>query len=218
MKVFELFNTSFKKTHVDDIADYVSANRRKLNKPSTLGHTYDSGTSAGAEQSDDPHMIDKYYHSRTNLPEDGFYAYAYSIAADKSSSKNPYFPRIYNIDVTTDSVDDLPTFKIEKLTHLQDCEYDALLGMAYRMFDETLLDSKFKYGSAGLKTSLINVIVRLLVKNAHIVDPALTAALEFIHTIIELSSSRFVLDIHNENVMVRRGKTGLQLVISDPLI
>ena len=149
---------------------------------------------------DDPHMV----YKRT--PHfDPYNQYLDWIVTNKASQRNPFFPRVYEKRDTEHN----RHLQIEKLTSHKTLSSKELAVMSERLLGrsvETFSEfADYIDEAAGINTKLIDELK----------DPLFKEALRAIAWLSNEHGSS--VDIHDDNVMIRRGPTGPQLVITDPL-
>lgn len=175
--------------------------------------SYSSGSYAlGSNDKKDPHMYSKKNYYPSVLDKDAYYQYV--MAIKPYIGENPYFPRVYVISLTKDSKGRvIPKFTIEKLKQSLEFSYEALLGMAERMFKN--------FNPPDFEDQLFNIITKRIQNDlisgdfSDIKDPNLEMALRLITKVKNLNAN-FNYDVPG-NVMIRGTNVGPQLVITDPL-
>lgn len=181
----------------------------------------------------DPHLVKKY---RNRFGErDKYWDYADIIIKEKLWN-NPYFPRLYTKQTYLDREhQELPIIKMEKLDskinkkealYLLDKMF-KLSGKDLKEFQEEINENGVDFITKAIARPIAAIIsaesetaftfysgfseFRLDVK---IKDPLLKQAInKLIEIKNEISSS---VDLHTNNLMYRRGPTGVQVVITDP--
>jgi len=208
-----------------------------------LGRGYFSKVS----KHDDPHLVKKTSLSPDKTKQDGYWSYVNFLIDYKLWENNPYFPRIYKKDKTTDARKaTMKSVDMERLFPLKSLSFASLEALVKKMFGENVLISpeiSHDYGKSDMdykknvKRILIADITRalqnyltgseyelgiLLRVNPNEWDEKLIEALKILKTISSRNSSS--IDVHQsrsgaeqENVMVRKGPYGAQLVFTDPL-
>lgn len=228
MKLHEIFDPS---TKLIDIRSKEKDGNLKYPKNFLARGTFSNVTSTK-----DEHLIQK--TSIKNPTEDrytdAFWDYANEIIKSEIWKSNPYFPRFYSIkEYKTNNV---PLYKgiIEKLESFNKISPDILVGWMNKVFDmdkiqtsefgKTVIyyinnnkdnsnDDNLKYYISAL---LIKVLRDYNLYLEYIKDKKFIEALGWIKQLSDkLKASH---DLHEGNVMFRRGSTGIQLVITDPLV
>ena len=179
----------------------------------------------------DPHMVNK--HSFDPIQDlekrDGYFYYIKNVSDNNMAESNPYFPRVYDVFVHKDSTGKA-TFdaKIEKLERAADLSEDELLLVANHCFNDFDQALDRKRGYAGFterkaktqKELILRTISMLLYDSmrhqGYIKDPKLAEAMKFISDLYK-KNKHVDEDLHDDNFMFRRGKYGIQMVITDPL-
>jgi len=85
----------------------------------------------------DEHMVmKKDKQLKYRLKDDPYYTYIKAIADRQLSSENPYFPRVYNVDLeTTEDGEVRPTYRIERLQKFDSFSSEVLIELGKRMVD-----------------------------------------------------------------------------------
>jgi len=216
MKLFELINTQTKTTDIKSPFDMDKLNKeyeKKKNGP-------ESGSYARARPNKkDPHMYSKYTYFPTDLKKDAYYQYIKAIEPHIGS--NPYFPRVYVVELIRDPQGQVkPNYGMEKLVTADSFDTDAIIAMGDRMFKGFADD----FGSGENTTGeVFNSIIRLVAEimewpssAEYIKDEELRQALSLIDK-IEKSDPSFEYDMHTGNAMIRGTSKGPQFVLMDPL-
>ncbi len=157
----------------------------------------------------DPTQVTKSNLYPVNLEHDAYFNYVRTMA--KLAAENPFFPRIYNINVKRDSTGDYHVrYQMERLRPLNMLPPEVLHGMLVGLFDT----SPSAFDSGRKIAALLN---RAVEENdlSHIKDDQLAKAVELISRLSD--QYRYSPDIHIDNIMVRVTSVGPQLVITDPL-
>lgn len=188
---------------------------------------------------DEPGTVTRVTRRVQNPNQDAYYKYLSAIAKSDRIQRNPYFPKIYSVKVTQDmlgnhaySVDmerllDFDTLSPEECVMLGERMFFNFTGFtkAYvarrkeiaptHMRDKISVKDKGTAGFVLLKAieKCINYGEEVA---TYVKDPRLKEAMIILRSLIkknrEMSS-----DIHDGNIMVRRGPGGPQLVITDPV-
>lgn len=164
---------------------------------------------------DEPKMGEKNTHVPSAEDADAYYTYAKTIADNDLASSNPYFPRVYGIDVVEDKEGNSTNkVKLEHLKPLTSLRKDELMQMLPRMFDKSVI------ATYNIPPNLVYDGVGMLLRDClygkiEAKDENLQEAIEVIKKIMKKYS--YNNDINKNNVMIRRTQHGYQLVITDPL-
>lgn len=225
MKLNEIFDIKITDRKLSKDIDYdklYDEQNKKLVDASLGGNFKGVGLFGYVKKGGDPFLINKKSHMFTNLENDGYFTYIKYIVDNKLSEKNPYFPRVYEIKTFTDNNQNKRySIKLETLIDLNDLDEDELYNLINNLFkdaDAHIAEMKSATNVKQQKTILFFVLEDLIKSsdlNLYSKDELLYDAIKIIRTI--KASSGFEWDLHAGNMMARRGKTGLQLVITDPL-
>lgn len=174
------------------------------------------------------------------LEDDMYFNFVRMIASKKHIQDNPYFPRIYDVKVYKtrgDSETYVYQVKMERLHDLRNLDTPELLAIGRQMFtnfDDMVASFKHnKQFSSGVGTPKIRtnefvlrkIILRTLDQSfsynaqaaTNIKDPNLKQAILIMKKMIN-STDEMATDIHDGNIMVRRGPFTPQLVFTDPVV
>lgn len=178
----------------------------------------------------DPHMVNKKSFDPIQDLEkrDGYFYYINKISESGIADGNPYFPRIYDVNIFKDSTGKA-TFdaKIEKLERGDSLSEEELLLVASHCFKDfdSAMQRKSAYGGTlerkiPTKKLLILKTISMLLYDSlrhqgYVKDPLLAEAMKFIDDLYR-KNKHIDEDLHEDNFMFRRGRYGLQLVITDP--
>jgi hypothetical protein len=175
----------------------------------------------------DPHMVKKHNHHpiKRNGWQDGFNLFIeYLIVNDKLG--NPHFPRIYNIEVVEDRDEkSIHTYKMERLVPLAEVSAEETqayienhMGVDWKEFAE-----RYEYGgSEGLTDNVMADVIaditgRCLLNVYHTTNETLEEAFNVVRACKRGLPSDYAIDMHQGNLMWRRGSHGLTLVLTDPI-
>jgi hypothetical protein len=159
----------------------------------------------------DPHMVDKRSSTLRHVrgAKDGFNAFIeYLVKHDLMD--NIHFPKVYNVDrVTGKDGKYRESYKVEKLIPLQKLSEEELDTLAEMNFPQ-LFENTPEEISSFIERSVINQLTFNRLKSESLKDAI---------SIVKRAASelKFMVDLHDENIMVRRTSVGLQIVINDPL-
>jgi len=206
----------------------VPKNTRKLSWPQgselapPIGR---GGYSSVYDDPNDPHIVIKKERAFTSKHDNKFYQWAKAIQKEPS---NVYLPRIYKIETEENpSGKTRHTYWIEKLHTVssQEISSEAMLALIHKMFnlsENDIVDLKHTTYPPNLWQFIVSKIRNLLYRDETLLpllssrrvkDPELAKAI----TILKSSDFSNYHDIHEENLMLRLGPGGPQLVITDPL-
>jgi len=158
----------------------------------------------------DPHMIKKTARGEKETRTDGFWIYAKYIIKFKLWN-NPYFPRIYSKKTFTDKKDQsINRVQMEKL-HPPSSLSKAEIGFLFRkIFGEEVEETSYE----KLTDRIEKEVERKSFKNKNNYDSSYVKAVKILHKISTKHS--LTVDIWGDNIMIRRGPHGVQVVITDP--
>lgn len=175
----------------------------------------------------DPHMVKKTSNLPEEQPDDAYWSYVTEIVNNKLW-ENPYFPRIYNITKIQDKEGKIMyRGKIEKLVELHDAinNLDDLNSLSRKIVGQELDEEKYSNRRIEILNEYFAEFIEKYVKlgeptgifrdySEQDFDSSFKEACK---TLRELGKKHgWKIDIHQWNIMVRRGPHGLQLVFSDP--
>lgn len=228
MKLQELINTKYKTSNKDtqyDLNDLegqrLSNAKKRFTDPEYQGG---SGVFAHVEvQKDSPFIAKKQNHFPVyDINKDSYFAYVNAIAKNHLSQKNPFFPRVYSVDVEKDSNGLLrPSYDIETLQGPDNFDTEALMSLGKKLFSE--FDGYFTVGKNIAPLDVTVQMSRILLRNLHshtrrdIRNKHLVEAMDLITQLLQDNKGFFWLDMHAGNIMFRGTPHGPQLVITDPL-
>jgi hypothetical protein len=215
MKLFELINTQTKTTNNKsefELDKMMAFRDENTADPKSGAYAY------GSVNKKDPHMFNKKTYMPTDLDNDGYYQYVKAI--EKHIGSNPYFPRIYVIELKKDPKGKIiPNYDIEALSNGDDFSFESLLSLAKRMYkDFPTMTEEHDGGILGLRRKMAEYMRDSVRANdfSAIRDNNLKGALMLVAKIIK-SNENFMCDLHKDNIMFRGTPNGPQLVITDPI-
>lgn len=202
---------------------------------------------------DEPGTVHKTPHDyEWNLETDAYYQYVKMIVTNERLSQNPFFPKIYDVEVI-EHPEGTKTYTIdmERLHPFNSLSQEESVVIGTHLFEgfDTLVSLHKRHNmlfsdeegiAAGksiitprklllnsltlpLRTKLVynpgtnssieapHLQLRVNVKNSH-----LKQAMLFLKKLVA-SNPSFYIDIHDQNIMVRRGPHLPQLVFTDPI-
>jgi hypothetical protein len=179
--------------------------------------------SGGQTNPRDPHEFIKKPHLTAKLDKDAYYKYVMEIRELKQKGyHNPFFPQVYNIDITQDPKgNQRPRYRIEKLQQGDSFPVRTLVGMYERYFmDEFDMNTIDTYSnkSYGVWREIANQVNRAVERSnyTNIRDDQLIEALMLIVKLIQ-ENPDWNVDLHVNNIRVRGSSVGPQLVLMDPI-
>jgi hypothetical protein len=179
--------------------------------------------SGGQTNPRDPHEFIKKPHLTAKLDKDAYYKYVMEIRDLKQQGyHNPFFPQVYNIDITQDPKgNQRPRYRIEKLQQGDSFPARTLIGMYERLFNDEF-NMRYLEGttnkSYAVWREISNQINRAVERSnyTNIRDDQLKEALLLIDKIIQ-ENPDWNVDLHVNNIRVRGSSVGPQLVLMDPI-
>ena len=240
MRYAELLEYSFPKIHTVNVKSQRHPGRG-------LGRTADAEYVGGGSFADaysnpkrTPHDIRKLSNQPRNAHDlDGFFYYIKALEKNPDND-NPYFPRFRQIKVyidrdefdgwstgETDPRRDEITYstQMERLEDMRTLTKRENEAIKRRIFGDNYDDAQRSLDTVdhhSFGQELLTVIDQAINHagsraglNGYIVDEDFVRATAFIKKIANKYS--IGLDLHDENIMFRRGPTGVHLVLTDPL-
>ena len=226
MRLTEIVDTKYKSKERPsrfDIDAMRKEKERMLDKPDQRDDGGWGAYAAVDTDPNDPFIAKKKYHvPMQDLNKDAYYVYIKTIADNGLAKSNPYFPRVYNVEIEKDSSGNAqPKFNMEKLALSSSLDREALLGMGDRMFNrfEYIFPSNTPPTDRELRYTISHGMSQIIKHSAfdRAKDPQLEEALRLIKKILLDSKGAFVVDIHAANYMIRSTPHGPQLVLTDPI-
>lgn len=212
MKLHEIFEPEQKTLYTQ-----TPLNSLDMNKKPNIGRGFFSSVFPHKDE----HMVTKVSNSPTHANIDGYWKYVNELIKSNIWSSNPFFPRIYSIKKIQNSDDEfIYSGVMEKLIAYKDIDVDILCQYIKTIVNDAFVDGEInRIERSQTAKYLMNRVGDVLCSNIinpnsdEIKNDQLIEALEW------FKKSRLTsdLDIHADNMMFRRGKTGIQLVITDPL-
>lgn len=180
----------------------------------------------------DEHMVKKI--SNNSDMKDSYWDYADALIQSGIWESNPHFPRIYSIKKFTHGSETHYKGTMERLLGFGDCSntelytcYSNLLDVGkvadhYKAMDTR--DPSYKDTNILRFISMVTTALDNAVENDNydiVTDATLKEALQWIRQILDSFAAKGKIfggvDIHKNNIMYRRTKYGIQLVLSDPV-
>lgn len=188
---------------------------------------------------DEPGTVTRVTRSVEDPKKDSYFKYISAIAKSDRIQRNPYFPKIYSVKIVPNNRGrQAYSVEMERLMDFDTLSAEECVMLGERMFfnfagfakeyvarrkeivptqhrDNVSMKSK---GTAGF------VLLKAIEKCIHhaekvatyIKDPRLKEALIILRSLIK-QDQEINADIHDGNIMVRRGPGGPQLVLTDPV-
>jgi len=191
---------------------------KKDPKVQSLGTGYFSSVYS---HEDTPHDVVKF--SRHGIEDDnetdGFQAFMLALAFNKDAQSNIYFPKFRSIRKIEHKGNTSFIARMEKLVRLMDLNIDELEAVCTRMFTEEradlIMSQETHYDRVRSLSRTVGEAVKHQYKREDIIDEEFIKAARWLQ---DLAKRRKIdIDLHFENMMIRRTPYGPQLVLSDPL-
>lgn len=210
MKIKEVILEALVDPEERELPQSVPFNLRKMGKRTEKTVRKGGGAYAtGTPDPTDPFMYRKKLRQPSNLEMDAYYQYIKFI--QPFMDENPFFPKVYNIDIKKDPKGLLkPSYKIEKLMPIRDAENEMEGDLENALANKYLHDPD--------EWSVLTVITKAITNDSYlekIKDEKLIEAIQLIRYFFE-ANPQFVEDLHLGNMMVRFTSVGPQLVFTDP--
>lgn len=216
MKIFEIINEDLIDPQEREWRMSEPYNMRKIGNRAQRDLVRGKGGAyaAGTPDPKDPFIYRKKSRQPSKLPVDAYYQYLKFV--QPFVDENPFFPRVYNIDIKTDAQGrQKPSYKLEKLMSLKDADNEMHGGL-----DEVLMDKYVAnpddYASMSIGEYVSRAADHFGDYYENIKDEKLKEAIDLINYFIE-ENPDFLPDLHQGNMMVRFGPGGPQLVFTDPV-
>ena len=214
--------------------------RDRLHDTSYKGEKGAGYYSAVDSDPEDPHMVKKRSINPMQSDEHDAYRFFIDQLIDNDFiNRNPYFPRVYDVKgMTDDQGRHANEYRMEELIPHRDVSEEELLSMMDRIFNDTDIKSRWDDYTSKINSeggafrdipSLDKIQLRIThnIENAiyrgdfsNIKDETMVEAGKMLNTIMDNADTdgdkQLMLDFNKDNIMYRRGKYGLQPVITDP--
>lgn len=196
--------------HIQTVRSNTPSNElgRDTKSPSYI----DSGNFSVVHQDEDPHMVSKTARGAKESRIDGYWVFVDYVLRYKLW-ENPYFPRIYGKKTTTHTQNNasIKNVTMEKLHSHNTLSEEEGIFLYKKMFGENI--DKFDVEDLGMRIEE-EVGTGKASGNAKSYDKNYIKAIRILHNISK--KEKTYIDIWEENLMYRRGRYGVQLVITDP--
>lgn len=200
--------------HGDDAAyDYDGSGMPKLMRDKNVKHLGTGHFSSAYVNRQRPHDVRKVSRPNELFEIDGFYFYIMALSKHPDNG-NPYFPRFSAITIYKHEEEIVYSVQMERLESggisrsKEIPMWERILGQDYEKKVHLLRAFPRVRDAIG---GLINGQIT----SGEVIDKDLVDATEFIRDVS--TREGLGIDIHTENVLMRRTPYGLQPVISDPL-
>lgn len=227
----DLTPRQYKLGHIAATRKLVPKNAQRFGEPSKYGIAFTTP--------DEPGTVTKIVRKVEDLNKDAYFQYVSALAKNDRISNNPFFPRIYKIKVVQDNQgNDLYSVEMERLLPFNSLSTEELnmignrLFFNYAGFERDMLarrkeitpksyhDKVTLQDAQTARFVMIKALGKCLERPQDVVtyikDPKLKAALLILQDLLK-KNREFLDDIHADNIMIRRGPGGPQLVILDPI-
>lgn len=215
MKIREILNEDLVDPEYRERTVSTPFNLKKLGKRTEYYANRDKGGAyaTGTPDPKDPFMFRKKMRQPSKLDMDAYYQYLKFI--QPFADENPFFPKVYSIDVKTDPNGiQKPSYKLEKLTSLTDAEKQTSYQLEEILSEKYLNFDVDEYSATLFRTIRYSLRDQSYLK--YIKDEKLKEAIEVIRYFLE-KHPYFNEDLHRGNMMIRFTSTGPQLVFTDPV-
>ena len=170
-----------------------------------------------------PHDVVK--GSKLTAKPDGFEAFFMGLSEHPEMQTNPYFPRFRNINRFKAKGKQQTSYMVrvetlEKLKVLSNKESEMLFDKIFTDEGKKFVEEKLhKWDLNPKKWSYLTIGLEFLVTDTALLedvkDEHLLQAMDFLQELSE--KYNYDIDLHDENIMIRRTSVGPQLVLNDPL-
>lgn len=215
MLLEDLIDTKVKNKHVDDWhnpgLDHIDDDHENR-----LGR----GTAAYVlKNPDDPHTVKRKTHSplrpTTNRHGefehrrfDGFNVWAKFIIDNKLAEKNPYFPRIYEIERISDKGDNqYYNYETEKLYKISSLNRKEITAISEKITG---------YDNLRWPDHICEFLEKVINGTTYTPDESLVECKNYMKQFVDETEMQ-IDDMGGNNILVRRTSLGVHLVINDPI-
>ena len=225
MRLYEIIDTdiiSRKLTTDFDISklqnDYDTDELNRGDKPNANGIGLYSKVNIDP---DDPFTAkNKYRLPINNMLHDAYSTYIYYIGKQGLAKSNPFFPRVYNMEMVYDKAGYMiPEFDIEPLIPILDGSFEGVYALGATLLSnfEGIMSSEYQNVTSAA-TVIAKILKQTLLRGIfiHINNTKLVQALQAIIK-VKNTNNEFRYDLNLGNIMLRPTPAGYQLVITDPL-
>lgn len=176
-----------------------------------------------SQSRNDPFTVNKTPHvpQEDIQATDSYSIYIKKITDDKMAQKNPYFPRVYDIKITSDKYQQQKySIKMEKLQNIINSSEEELIYFLEKMFKTELFPQRYQpldeLSHEG-KIRAMNFALKRSIDDDNLInDELLKEALDYLKLLYNNPTYGLAWDIHAGNYMVRRTPSGGQIVLVDP--
>jgi hypothetical protein len=212
---------------------------KKIQPPENMNVLGSGGDARTYGNDDEPGTVTRVTRTVRDPEKDSYYKYLSAIAKSDRIQRNPYFPKIYNVKIVEDKTGRRAySVDMERLLEFDTLSAEECVMLGERMFfnfagfakeyvarhkeivpqqhrDKVSMKSKGTAGFVLLKAieKCINFGEQVA---TYVKDPRLKEAMIILRALIK-NDHDVAPDIHDGNIMVRRGPGGPQLVLTDPV-
>lgn len=222
MLLKELFDTQVKYKSRKSNFDMDSLKKKRDTLLSRKNVSSKVGAFGRVRASRDSHLIHKTPHvpAQDIQDTDSYSIFIKNIVKDRLAQKNPYFPRVYNVEIVTDpSGYQRYRVDMEKLNPIDSASDEELVYLFKKMFNIDWLPERYRnieHLDRERKIRAFNFALKEGFQNVgYLKDEALKNAFEYLK-MMYTQEFGMVLDLHAGNYMFRRTPMGAQVVIVDP--
>lgn len=171
------------------------------------------------QHKDDPHMVTK--HAVKDDP--GYELYMQLLNQNDRMGSNPYFPRIYRTNGRVTDIEKLsPITSINsaELAHIISTAFgsvDNLVNSSTKWFREKLAQVTNKADKQKLLTTMLSSALDDMASEKVPVEVQSKELAQAIQMLQSIDTDALYSDISSDNLMIRRGPNGVQLVLTDPI-
>lgn len=224
MRLYEIINTVAKTRKMSVPFSIDTMKDKKAKADQDFFNTAKGAYAYGKENPKDPHEFVKSSFMPSKLEIDAYYQYVQAIRP--YIKDNPFFPRVYVIDIKQDSTGlQIPRYHIEALKSYEEFSIRSIVGIGESLFNDfhfeyDLDDENHVYDAWNGVLMRVNRLLLDIVSGygptRAAQSPKLIQACEVIQEVLG-SNPKFKLDTHSGNFMLRGTSVGPQLVITDPM-
>lgn len=210
MNILEILNTEVQNKIYRGNFNNKDATFNKMVKSKREGGNFiDSGNFSYVKKDKDPHMVVKTSRTPDDAEQDGYWLFIDHVISN-NLWENPYFPRVYvkkNIrDSGYDFMKRITMEKLETINSISEKEFSHILRYTFNADVDEVIPT-----SGQLSQVMVSHIMG---QDMEDYNPNYIAAIKELSYL--LKKHKLLLDLHSDNLMVRRGSFGVHLVITDP--
>lgn len=191
--------------------------KRALGKYTKSSGDYDEGHFSRVEKDRDPHFVKKTSKDSERATNDGYWFFIKNVV-DSKLWENPYFPRVYQFKKFAKEDGAHYRVQLEKLEEFSTLSKKEQFVIGRKIFGTSQLADRMNDEDGGgfsTKLLIVDLIRNLYFGEVHVegLDGDLVSAVKILR---KMNTDGYEFDLSQYNVMVRRGPTGVHLVITDP--